>query len=98
MSDESTGRGLTLVDAMNTYDPALLALRKRSYQILVRPASDMGEGEEWLARKDGYELIASDPLRLLGLAAILESRGTDWQLSENEPHLYDALRSAAYQI
>lgn len=88
--------GLILADAMNTYDPALATLQERGYRVWVRPVGEVEEGEEWLARKDGNELIAGDPLRLLGLAAILETRGVNWQLAENEPDLYDAIRAEAY--
>ncbi|HWS87496.1 MAG TPA: hypothetical protein VN282_11060 [Pyrinomonadaceae bacterium] len=88
--------GLILVDAMNTYDPALATLQERGYRVWVRPVGEVDEGEEWLARKDVNELVASDPLRLLGLAAILETRGVNWQLAEDEPDLYDALRAEAY--
>ena len=88
--------GLILVDAMNTYDPAIATLQERGYRVWVRPAGEVEEGEEWLARKGANELVASDPLRLLGLAAILETRGVNWQTVGNKPRLYDALRAEAY--
>jgi hypothetical protein len=88
--------GLILADAMNTYDPALTILQERGYRVWVRPVGEVDEGEEWLARKDGNELIAGDPLRLLGLAAILETRGVNWQTAGNKPRLYDAIRAEAY--
>ncbi len=95
-ADTDGGEGLILVDAMNTYDPALATLQQRGYRVWVRPLDDINEGEEWVASKDGAELIAGDPLRLLGLAAMLDARGADWQLAQSEPHLYDALRAEAY--
>ena len=40
--------------------------------------------------------MASDPLCLLGLAAMWEQRGDDWQSREDEADLYDEILMRAY--
>ena len=90
------GSKLTLVDAMNTYNPALLVLRRKGYHVWVDPGDEESEDEDWRARKDERDFIASDPLRLLGLIAMWEQRGDGWQRSASEAGLYDEIRSAAY--
>lgn len=81
---------------MNTYDPALFVLRKKGYRVWVEPGGAEGESGGWRAEKDGRDFYASDPLRLLGLIALWEQRGDDWQLSAGDPDLYDEIRAAAY--
>lgn len=86
----------SLVDAMNTYNPALFVLRQKGYRVWVDPGGEGAEEEEWRAQKEGRDFFAADPLRLLGLIAMWEQRGDDWQLGAGKPSLYDEIRSAAY--
>jgi hypothetical protein len=40
--------------------------------------------ETWQALKGCDEFIAEDPLSLLGLVALFEVRGPNWQAADNE--------------
>lgn len=41
-------------------------------------------GDLWVAESEQVELIADDPTSLLGLVALLESRGADWMSSDSQ--------------
>ncbi len=69
-----------LAAAANVEVPAYLALRRRGYTVRVEGG---GTGKErWLAESDTHRLLGDGPLQLLGLAALLETLGDDWQASD----------------
>jgi hypothetical protein len=72
-------RKLRLVDAGNAESPALAVIIAKGYTVYLLP-DDRDEylGDFW-AIKEGRDFIASDPLRLLGLIALWEYTGDDWQ-------------------
>ncbi len=70
-----------IADAGNTLVPAVLALRAAGFTVSREPRSD---GEWWRAETDELELIAADPLTLLGLAAMRRNRGADWKATDAE--------------
>ena len=80
---------LKLADAMNTYSPALQVISGRGYQITFSPA-EHGEGD-WEASAGDRVFCATDPLRLLGLIALWESRGDNWGRRQDEGNLYREL-------
>lgn len=61
--------------------PAILALESQGWQL--EHTSD-GIDAAWIARRGMAELFGEDPLQLLALAAITDTRGTDWEASELE--------------
>ena len=71
---------IVIATAGNTLAPALALLRERGYEV-CRAA---GEPDLLEAHKPGYRLVAEDPLSLLGLAALAEARGANWQPSDAE--------------
>ena len=86
----------TIAEAMNTYNPALAVLCAKGFEVWFSPSADGNPGQSWCARKGRRRIVASDPLCLLGLAAMWEQRGDDWQSREDEPDLYDEIRMRAY--
>jgi hypothetical protein len=73
-----------LAGAPNTVIPAYLALLQRGLSVRREPASGSGRGSYWVAEDAGHRFVAEDPLTLLGLVALDETRGPDWQASDEE--------------
>lgn len=71
---------IVIAAAGNTLAPALAVLIERGFDV-VRLDSDP---ELLEARKAGYRLVGEDPLILLGLVALVEARGANWQPSDKE--------------
>lgn len=71
----------TLADAANVLVPAVLALRERGFIVSRRDSEGQ---EEWWAERSDLLLVAEDPLRLLGLAALREQRGSGWEAKDEE--------------
>ncbi len=73
----------SIAEAGNTVVPAVLAIRARG--LVVR--CERGESqtnETWIAEGEHNRFSASDPLSLLGLIAMFQSRGTDWGATDEE--------------
>jgi hypothetical protein len=69
---------ITIATAGNVLVPILLALKQRGYSV-IRTADN-----NWRATSGECELIGADPVELLALAAMFETRGADWQASDAE--------------
>ena len=52
---------------LNVYNTALVILERKGWALRYDKTQDW-----WLAQKDGWELLADDPMALLGLVAIHE--------------------------
>jgi hypothetical protein len=83
-------------DAMNTYNVALLTLKSRQYTVWLEPGENEDDSGYWHANRDEAEFIAFDPLRLLGLVAMWEQRGNNWNRKPGEGDTYDELLTKAY--
>jgi len=68
---------IQLAAAGNTLAPALAALRRKGYVV-------SREGDGYRADSSTWQLLADDPLQLLGLAAMLDERGASWQPTDEE--------------
>lgn len=68
-----------LVAAANVMVPAILLLERQGWHVEHAPSLD---AETWSARRGSTEVVASDPLELVGLAAISDSRGSAWRASD----------------
>jgi hypothetical protein len=86
---------IRLADAMNTYDSALLVLQNRGYKVWLEPSEDDSELGTWWASRNEADFAAFDPLRLLGLVAMWEQRGNQWQREAKEENIYDKLITQA---
>jgi hypothetical protein len=66
----------------NTMVPAYLTLLDKGYQV---SRIDVGEREEtWQALKGDEEFFAEEPMSLLGLVALFESRGANWRATDDQ--------------
>lgn len=74
----------TLADAANTLVPAYLALLQRGLSVSCKPASSDTEEGWWIAEDAAQRFVAADPLTLLGLVALYETRGSEWRASDEE--------------
>jgi hypothetical protein len=68
-----------IASAGNTIPAALACLRASGFAVTVS-----GNGRLWNAESANLKLIAEDPLTLLGLAKLYESRGAMWAPSDDE--------------
>ena len=76
-------RKVTIATAGNVLVPAYLALREKGYRV-TRVVNRREKAETWRALKPGAEFIAEDPLSLLGLVSLFETRGVSWQAEGSE--------------
>ena len=74
----------TLADAANTVIPAYLALLQRGLSVRREPVSSGGTEVWWIAEDAARRFVAEDPLALLGLVALYETRGLEWQASDEQ--------------
>ena len=88
---------MKLIDAMNTYNPALLVLREKGYKIGLLVSDEEDKLGDWYAIKEGNEFKASDPLRLLGLISIYDVRGSEWRRTNGDIDLYNSIVSSAFE-
>jgi hypothetical protein len=89
-----SNRKLRLADAGNTRDPALAVIIAKGYQVYFLPDSDEELFGNFWAIKEGRDFIASDPRSLLGLIALWEHTGDDWQALEGD--FYDEIIDRAF--
>lgn len=74
----------TLATAPNTLIPAYLALLQRGLSVHRDQSSESGHPAYWVAEDPGRRFIAEDTLTLLGLVALAETRGPEWQATDEE--------------
>ena len=69
---------MRLVTAANVFTPAYLTILDKGYAVQKR-------GEDLLIATRGDDtFIAEDPILLLGLIAVGEARGENWQATDGE--------------
>ena len=74
----------TLTDAGNTLVPAYLAILQRGLLVHSEPSAITESGTVWIAEDADRQFVAEDLVMLLGLIAMYESRGPNWQASDGE--------------
>ncbi len=65
----------SLVAAGNTYNPCLVVLRDKGYDLSVEEADD---DMLWSAQKGRHRFMGYSPPELLGLVVMWEHLGEDW--------------------
>ena len=73
---------------------AIITLCDKGYRVWWE-ASERPSADDWWAEKEGREFVASSPLALLGLVALWEGRGDEWQEKPGEPDLRRQLKKGA---
>ncbi len=68
---------------LNVYNTALVILERKGWSLSFDKPRDV-----WFAKRDGWELLADDPMQLLGLVRIYEHHSPNtkqeywWKLDE----------------
>jgi hypothetical protein len=73
---------------------AIITLREKGYRVWWE-ASERPSADDWWAVKEGRKFVARSPLALLGLVALWEHRGDEWQKKPDEPDLLMQLKRDA---
>ena len=75
---------------LNVYNTALVVLQRKGFSVRFD-----AKNERWFASKNGRELLADDPMQLLGLAAIYEyhapKRKEEYWWKIDDPDLFSQL-------
>ena len=74
----------TMTDAGNTLVPAYLAILQRGLSLYREPSAVTDSGMIWVAESTDCRFVAEDFVMLLGLVAVRETRGPEWQASDEE--------------
>jgi hypothetical protein len=75
-----------LVASGNTYNPSLIVLRQKGYDVWLEKGDN---GSLWCAKKDGQSFLAYTGPELLGLVALWEHLGKNW--NQQKPDIYGEL-------
>lgn len=81
---------MKLAEAMNTYNPALLEIKRRGYEISLELTDDGLTISTWKAMKNNIEVFGFNPLSLLGLIVIADQYGENWRQVDTG-NLYDEI-------
>jgi hypothetical protein len=76
----------SLVASGNTYNPCLIVLRQKGYDLWLEQADDRSL---WCAKKGTLTFMAYSGPELLGLAVLWEQFGKDW--NQQTPDIYGEL-------
>ena len=75
-----------LVASGNTYNPSLIVLRQKGYNVWLEKGDD---GSLWCAKKGEQSFLAYTGPELLGLVTLWETLGADW--NQQNPDIYGEL-------
>ncbi len=91
-----------ITDDRRAYNAALITLVKQGFEISIEPPSFDDPSEDdgaeigfWVAEKDGFRFVASEPVALLGIASIYINRGPNWK-RQNDKNYYDEILQKHY--
>ena len=76
----------SLVASGNTYNPSLIVLRQKGYELWLEKGEDRSL---WCAKKDGQSFLAYTGPELLGLVVLWEQLGKNW--NKQNPDIYSEL-------
>ena len=75
-----------LVASGNTYNPCLIVLRQKGYELWLEKGDN---GSLWCAKKGDQSFLAYTGPELLGLVALWEHLGKNW--NQQRPDIYSEL-------
>lgn len=75
----------SLIAAGNTYNPCLIIMRDKGYDLEAEAKSD--ESLIWVASRDGVRLSGYSPPELLGIVTLWEHYGPEW--NRQSPNVLD---------
>jgi hypothetical protein len=76
----------------NTYNPSLLVLKEKGYQLRAETTTD-GEHTLWTASKGEDSFLGYSPPELLGVVVLWETLGPNW--NQQKPNLLGELLDLA---
>ncbi len=76
----------TLVASGNTYNPSLVVLRSKGYDLWLEEGEN---GSLWCAKKGDRSFLAYTGPELLGLVTLWEHLGENW--NQQKPDIYSEL-------
>ena len=76
----------SLVASGNTYNPCLIVLRQKGYQLWFEKGDT---GTLWCAKRGDHSFLAYTGPELLGLVALWEDLGINW--NQQQPDVYSEL-------
>jgi hypothetical protein len=76
----------SLVASGNTYNPSLIVLRDKGYDLWLEKGEN---GSLWCAKKDDHRFLAYSGPELLGLVVLWEQLGDHW--NQQQPDIYSEL-------
>ena len=76
----------SLVASGNTYNPSLIVLRDKGYDLWLEKGDD---GSLWCAKKGDQSFLAYSGPELLGLVVLREHLGEAW--NQQQPNIYEEL-------
>jgi hypothetical protein len=76
----------SLVASGNTYNPSLIVLRDKGYDLWLEKGDN---GSLWCARKGEQSFLAYSGPELLGLVSLREHLGENW--NQQDPDIYSEL-------
>jgi hypothetical protein len=79
----TTSVGSSLVASGNTYNPCLIVLRNKGYELWLEKGEN---GSLWCARKGEQSFLAYTAPELLGLVVLREHVGDAW--NQQQPDIY----------
>lgn len=75
-----------LVASGNTYNPSLIVLRDKGYELWLEPGEN---GSLWCAKKGEHSFLGYSGPELLGLVVLWEHLGENW--NQQQPDIYGEL-------
>jgi len=72
---------IKITSANNTLVPCYLEILSRGYSIRVSKGEN---ADDWIATRGDTSLHAEDPITLLGLVSMIESRGSNWKAEDED--------------
>ena len=82
----TTVQANSLVASGNTYNPSLIVLRDKGYDLWLEEGQN---GSLWCAKKGDQTFLAYSGPELLGLAVLWETLGPNW--NQQQPDVYNEL-------
>ncbi len=76
----------SIVASGNANNPCLIVLRQKGYELWLEPGK---QGSLWCAKKCSHNFLAYSGPELLGLVAMWEQLGDEW--NRQSPDIYDEL-------
>jgi hypothetical protein len=96
---EDSGWGsiiLSITDAANTHNPALVVLRDKGYHLYFVPDERPNQFGVYIAIRERRVFSSGDPVALLGLVALWEHYGDNWHKNRPSEDLLEEVQRVGF--